>query len=298
MPRAKPAGPYDLRQSPFFRLRTKLDLAQLLHLDRQQLSDLAKNGVRYCEWDERSKSGKVRRIEKPSDRLARIQKRISGLLTRVAVPAFLFCPAKGKSYVTNAAQHVDGYEVRCLDVKSYFASTSSKRVFWFFSHVMECSRDVAGILTLLATYQGHLPTGSPLSPVLYFYAHLDMWETVSDLASAERCTVTVYMDDITISGPKVSECLMWQVKQAIHRNGLRYHKAKHFPQGRAREVTGVIIDKGHLAIPNRQHEKMHQLRRDLSGVQEGAEREHLERKLQGRMAQASQILAQNGAMVV
>lgn len=160
---------------------------------------------------------------------------------------------------------------------------------------MECSRDVAGTLTSLATYKGHLPTGSSLSPVMSFYAHLDMWGKVSELAGAAGCTVTVYMDDITISGPQVPERLMWEIKKAIHGNALQYHKTKHFSGRQACEITGVIVDNGRLKLPRRQHKKKYELRRDLSFARDELERESLNRKLQGRLAQASQILSQNDA---
>lgn len=295
MSKARTAASYELHQSPFYRLRNQRKLAALLKVGYRELVALAGCETNYSEWDDKSPSGKVRRIEKPHDRLDRIQKRVANLLSRITIPAFLHCPGKGKSYVTNADQHVDGREVRCLDVKSYFSSTPSRRVFWFFHQVMECSRDVAGILTSLATHKDHLPTGSSLSPVMSFYVHLDMWWKVSALADAAGCTVTVYMDDITISGPQVTDRLMWEIKKAIHVNGLNYHKAKNYSGRDACEITGVIVDNGRLKLPHRQHKKMHELRQDLRCVRDEMEREILSRKLQGRLAQASQILAKNDA---
>jgi hypothetical protein len=103
------------------------------------------------------------------------------------------------------------------------------------------------------------------------------------------------MDDITISGPQVPDRLMWEIKKAIHRNGLSYHKAKHFSGRNACEITGVIVDHGRLKLPRRQHKKMHELRRDLRCVREELERESLNRKLQGHLAQANQILTQKEA---
>jgi len=46
-----------------------------------------------------------------------------------------------------------------------------------------------------------------------FYAHLNMWEEISEHTRKEGCTLTVYMDDITISGPQVPERLMWKIKK-------------------------------------------------------------------------------------
>lgn len=290
---ANKKAPYDLRQSPLFRLRTKTKLAHLLQLTRSQLVGLSSLKDLYREWDEKKDNGKIRHIESPEIRLAQTQKRIENLLSRVALPDFLYCPVKGKSYVSNASQHRDGIEVRCLDVADYFASTPSRRVFWFFHKVLECSTDVAGVLTSLATYKGYLPTGSSLSPLMSFYAHRDMWLSIGELTKAAGCIITVYMDDVTISGPKVPDRLIWEVKKKIRRNGLRYHKEKRFTGSHASEVTGIILDHGTLKLPHRQHMKIHDLRREISFTPKATEIEILNRKLRGRIAQASQIAREN-----
>ena len=154
------------------------------------------------------------------------------------------------------------------------------------------STDISGILTRLSTYKNHLPTGSPLSPILSFYAHCDMWAEVAKLAAEYDCRLSVYLDNITISGPRVPDRLVWQVKQAIHRNGLGYHKSKRFPKGRAREVTGVILDTDGPKLPYRHYQKLHRLRQDLASAKSEQDREALTRKIQGLQAQARQVATQ------
>lgn len=286
--------PYDLRQSPLFRLRTKRRLAELLQVPPPQLLRLSNNThYFYSEWDSDLGEGKRRRIERPKHELAEVQRRIAELLSRVTVPDFLYCPAKGRSYVTNAKQHIDEIEVFCLDVASYFPSTLSRRVFWFFKDVMECSPDVAAILTSLASYKGHLPTGSSLSPLMSFYAHRDMWHDIAALVWEAGCKITVYMDDMTISGTKVPESLIWEIKKRIDRNGLRYHKERRFHGLHAREVTGVILDQGRMKLPHRQHKKIHDLRREIKLGSGEVERGTMNRQLQGRIAQARQVVGAN-----
>ncbi|MFB1486846.1 MULTISPECIES: reverse transcriptase family protein [unclassified Thiocapsa] len=291
MSRAKPVVSYAHTQSPFYRLASKRRLAELLGLDAAGLRRIAKycQESGYNEWDNQSESGKTRRIESPKPELSRVQKRVATLLSRITPPDFLYCPVKGKSYVKNALIHETGAELICLDVKSYFASTPSRRVFWFFQRIMECSKDVAGILAVLSTYQGHLPTGSPTSPILSFYAHCDMWAAIASLALEYECRLSVYMDDITISGPRVPERLVWEVKQAVFRNGLLYHKAKRFQQGRAREVTGVILGPDGPKLPHRHYEKLGRLRGEIAICTSAQERELLERMIQGYQAQAKQV---------
>ena len=65
---------------------------------------------------------------------------------------------------------------------------------------MQCESDVAGLLTRLATYQRHLPTGSPLSPIMAYFAYYDVWEAVAEITRQHGYTLTVYVDDVYPSG--------------------------------------------------------------------------------------------------
>ena len=87
--------------------------------------------------------------------------------------------------------------------------------------------------------------------------------------------------------------LIWEIKKKISRNGLRYHKERSFAGGHACEVTGVVLDRGELKLPHRQHKKMHELRREIRVTPKVAEIEILNRKLLGRIAQANQIAREN-----
>lgn len=107
--------------------------------------------------------------------------------------------------------HVGNRVVRCLDIKTFFPNTPSRRVYWFYRSILGCSSDLAGLLTKLSTYQGHLPTGSPLSPILAFFTYHDVWGRIAELCAAKGHTLTVYVDDITISGVRVSDADVWLV---------------------------------------------------------------------------------------
>src|SRR3546814_19036470 len=61
--------------------------------------------------------------------------------------------------------------VHCLDIKKFFPNTPRVRVIASFQSIMGCRADVAGILGDLCTFEGHLPTGSPLSPILAYYSY-------------------------------------------------------------------------------------------------------------------------------
>lgn len=279
---------HSLDQSPLYKLRSRSKLANLLGISVGELRKLSFGEDRYRERDIPKKSGGFRHIEDPIRRLKLVQARFARLLARITPPDYLYCPVKRRCYVTNAAQHANNRVVHSLDVKKYFPSTKARRVFWFFRNVMRCEKDIAGLLTGLSTYNEHLPTGSPLSPILAFFAHYDVWESISALCRDRGYTLTVYIDDCTISGDRVPRKDIWLVKQIIHKSGLRYHKEKTYIDCPA-EVTGVIAFKGRVSPPNRQLRKLRQAEIRF----ERGERAELADQISGLRGQLKQISSAN-----
>ena len=246
---------------------------------------------RYRQFEIDKKGGGKRPVEDPVAPLKRAQGRVAKMLARIEPPDFLFCPVKGRCYVSNAAQHRGNRVVHCLDIKKFFPNTPRVRVIWFFQTVMQCRGDVAGLLGDLCTFEGHLPTGSPLSPILAYYSYHDMWAEIAAFCASKGYTLTVYVDDVTISGSKVPTVDVWQVRRMIHRTGLRYHKLKHYVDKPA-EVTGVIVRDGRVVVPNRQRLKQRQLAFTLQGP--GIDDPRLRGRLTGITGQIRQIDRQNG----
>lgn len=266
-----------LNQSRLFKVSSPARLAQVLGLTDNALKALIAKADDYYEFDIDKKGGGKRHVENPAAPLKVVQAKIAKFLAAIDPPDFLFCPVKGRCYVTNAAAHRDNRVVRCLDIKKFFPSTPSRRVFWFFETIMKCRTDVASILTSLSTFQGRLPTGSPLSPIMAYFAYYDLWAKLDTFCRERNYVMTVYIDDVTISGARVPSSDVWLIKKMIHGYGLRYHKEKSFID-RPAEITGVIVKGDRLAVPHRQHLKRRDARRDmLAGIGE-------DRVLKGRLA--------------
>lgn len=249
----KPSHPLD--QSRLYKLRSRSRLAGILGISLGELNRLSTSDALYTEFNIEKKDGGTRHVENPRRPLKVVQAKIARMLGRVAPPDFLFCPVKGRCYITNAAAHRDSRVVHCLDIKKFFPSTPKRRVFWFFETVMRCERDIAALLANLACYQGHLPTGSPLSPIIAYFSYYDLWKRMDEFCKTRGYTFTVYIDDVTVSGSKVPKRDIWEIRRMIHSVGLKYHKQKTFID-RAAEVTGVMIIRGMLVAPFRQHKKL------------------------------------------
>lgn len=251
---------YALNQSPFYKLGSRPKLARLLGVSNGDLRRLAAGDALYREFDIPKKNGSgVRHVENPARPLKLLQARIARLLARIDPPDFLFCPVKGRCYISNAATHRHNRMVRCLDLKKFFPSTTQKRVYWFFHKVMHCDRTIAALLAQISCYQQHLPTGSPLSPILAYFAYYDLWQSIDAFCKERGYTFTVYVDDVTVSGTRVTERDLWDIKRMIDRVGLSYHKEKVYVDA-SPEITGVVLRDGRLVAPHRQHKKLREVR--------------------------------------
>lgn len=283
---------HDLDQSPLYRLSSRSKLARLLSVSLGELRNLSVGDELYREFDIPKKTGVgVRHVENPCKSLKQLQARLARRLCQICPPEFLFCPVKRKCYVTNAAKHIGNRVIQCLDIKKFYPSVPSRRVYWFFRNVMKCEKDISGLLTKLACYNGHLPTGSPLSPILAYFTYYDLWQRISEFCKQRGYTLTVYVDDITISGSKVPLSDIWEVRRMIHGVGLRYHKQKTYIDKPA-EVTGVVVKGDRISAPHRQHKKLHEALVALKS--EGRDdRQVLLGKVAGVRGQIRQISSKN-----
>lgn len=236
----------------------------------------------------------MRQISAPRADLKAIQSRIASLLQRIAPPDYLFAPVAGRSYVDNAARHLNADSMRLLDIEDFFPSCTANKVIWFFIKRMECSPDVAAVIKGIVTKDGSLPQGSPCSPILAYLCYVDMWEEISGVVAAADCQLSVYADDLTISGKIVPEELIWNIKKILFRHGHRYklskERSKHLKPA---EVTGVILSGGKLLVPNRQKKALHQIVGKLQIETNIGHKKKLESQIRGRKAQIRQILSKN-----
>lgn len=280
-----------LRGTALFRVPSKKRLAKLLLTNESMLKRLVDSNELYNCWTEEKKGGGKRDIEAPFPHLKYVQKRIAQLLQGIEPPSYLMAPVKKRSYVTNAAYHVGSSSFKLLDIENFFPTCSEKRVFWFFNTCMECPADISAILAAISTRHGRLPQGSPCSPILAFFSYIDMWEEIAQIANDAQNRLSIYADDITISGERVLGKTAWEIKRALHMRGHKFSLRKERSTiNKAVEITGVIVTIDALLLPNRQHKKLHLSRRERAEAKSLKTQFRLDRQIRGRVAQANQIL--------
>lgn len=281
---------YSERDSPFFRLKSKDKLAKLLFISPQKLRVLSDGRDLYHQFTKRKKNGTLRKISAPRPDLKKVQKRIANLLQRIKTPDYLFAPVSGRSYVDNAARHIGVSAVHLLDIDDFFPSCSAHKVVWFFKKRMECSDDVAVVLKNIVSREGSLPQGSPCSPILAYLCYVEMWSEIEEAAKRHNCRLSVYVDDLTISGDIVPGQLVWEAKQALRRHGHNFSAEKERSKFKCPvEITGVIVARDRMLVPNRQHKNIVDTKKRLASEKRPELRIKIQNELKGRTAQINQI---------
>jgi hypothetical protein len=279
---------YPLEQSPLYRLRNRRRLAaEVFCIELPLLERLAAKGGNYRVFHVHQ-GDKLRQVEVPKAIVERLHRRLFALLARIEKPSYLHSGVKKRSYLTNAREHLGKKPMVKLDLKKFYPSVRADMVYRFFHGTLQCSPDVAGLLTKLSTCNGHVPTGSCLSQLLAFFAVKPLFDDLDSVARAEGLCFTVYVDDMTFSGSQATPALLWKVKQLVHSRGLKYHKDKFYPAEMPRVVTGVLIDGDRLAVQPSKEFAMWQQMQALGDGDEPMRRAALERLI-GSAVAASQI---------
>ena len=281
---------YSERESPFFRLKSRAKLADLLFISPAKLRTLARAEALYVHFRKPKRSGGSREICAPREDLKAVQSRIADLLQRITPPDYLFAPVAGRSYVDNAARHLGARSMRSLDIVDFFPSCNRQKVCWFFRERMECSPDVTAVIIAIVTHEGSLPQGSPCSPILAYLCYADMWEEIARIVDDDGCVHSVYADDVTISGETVPERGVWEIKKALRKHDHRHNAGKErSKRDQPAEVTGVIVGPGGLHVPNRLHKRLREIRCELRRTRSAKHRADLTAQVHGRKAQMNQV---------
>lgn len=266
----------------------RLEFKKLLNLTKEDLDEFA-NGNFYRLCDITDKKGKKRKTEVPVTELKLVHKRLVDLFSRIEPPLYLYSATKSRSYIDNGRQHSNGKKLFKIDIKKFFPSTLYGYVYNFFRKELKCEKHVATVLAKICTYEGHLPTGSPVSPILSFYAHKPMFDQIYQLASESGCIMTLYVDDIHISGDKATKCLLWKVKKIIHNHNLGYHKDKLYHENETKKVTGTIISGKEIRLRNCSHKIINEELKLFNTLVDPIEKRKLIKSLIGKVSEAKQL---------
>lgn len=277
---------YALNQSPLFRIRGKGQFASVVGIEWDAVPGLVAASA-YRVWS----NAKGREIQQPLGKLEAVHRRVGDLLARIELPEYLYSQ-RGRSYADNARQHVGDVPLVKTDIHRFYPSTTWTMVQRMFAEDFECADDVAVRLADICCYQQkHLPTGSPVSGRIAFFAARQMFDNIAELTAKQGCRMTAYVDDITVSGERASKTLLGEIRRIVHRHGLKTKQKKSatFAATAAKSVTGTVILGGELRLPNERHKKIHDARRELETAPV-ADRPRIQRVLRGRIQESRQVI--------
>jgi hypothetical protein len=243
---------YVLEKSPLYKMRNRRKLANLLGVSVRYLNQFHEK--EYYKYSEPKPNGDGERTYTvPLNELKRVQKRVCVLLSRIETPDWVMAGKKKCSYITNAEWHMNNVYIKTMDISKFYDSVKRKYVYKMFAETFKMADDIAEIMTKLVMYENMLPTGSPSSLLIVYWAYCNMFEAINKLAEEYDCTFTLYVDDMTFSSKKpISNELRNQVNYVLLKYNLRAKKSKdHYYQGKtAKMITGVGIYDGHKVVRN------------------------------------------------
>ena len=221
------------------------------------------------------KSGNIRLIEAPKEKLRELQRVIlREILEQIPAHAAAHGFVKRRSIKTFAAPHVGRRVVLRMDLRDFFPSISGPRVQALFrtaGYPDAVADRLGGICTNAAPRgiwktlgkeldplamaearalyaQPHLPQGAPTSPAL---ANICSWRVdcrLSGLANAVGATYTRYADDLAFSGDEEFERRMerfaLRVAVILHDEGFQVHhrKTRIMRQGVRQYLAGIVTN--------------------------------------------------------
>lgn len=237
---------YHLNQSPLYKLKNKKKLAELLNLELSEIKDIVlKKDVYYkCYYNEDN-----RYIEEPILLMYEVHNKLASFFSRISTPSYMHFAKKSCSNITNANVHRDAKNVVTFDIKSYYHNVTEEKIRQFFLRQLECSLDVAYLLSQLCTYNGHIPTGSQVSVYLCNLANIKMFNELNNIAKSNSLNFTVFADDITISGKNAHQGVLNTMRKVLEKYNyeIKKEKTKIYKTNQTPIVTGIALNNNHTA---------------------------------------------------
>src|SRR5260370_37593450 len=159
---------------PRLNLYSILRLERLLGFGRGDLRRVAADAGEYYApftkkekprpFQKKFKTRKPRRIDNPTGILKVIQKNIyTRILKRIPLPGNLMCGVKGRTISENARVHIGGTVLAKISVRSCFPRITNLHVYRIWRCHLNCSPEIASLLTQLTTFERHVPQRAPSS---------------------------------------------------------------------------------------------------------------------------------------
>jgi hypothetical protein len=208
------------------------------------------------------RSGKVRLLEMPKQRLKAIQRRIlHEILDRIPPHEAAHGFRRGRSIASFVAGHAGREIVLRFDLRDFFPSIRAGRVHALFvraGYPRPIARLLTGLCTTVASCEAalandvyrlpHLPQGGPASPALANFCAYRLDCRLTGLARKLGAHYTRYADDLAFSGSAELERSARRFQVAVCRvaleEGFEIHtqKSRFMRQSVRQQLAGVVLN--------------------------------------------------------
>ncbi|WP_170560927.1 hypothetical protein [Ruegeria atlantica] len=273
--RLKSGEKYPLERSPFAQKPSQRDIAELVRESKDDLNRLATPRYKEQFLVRRTieTNGKTRDLVYPEGRLRSVHERLKYHLSKIAQPSYLMSPRKGRAQRDNAVAHLEAAQFLTLDLKQFYPSTTRQMIRNSLMEQFKMEADVAGLIAHVATADDRACFGSPLTPVLASLVHRPMFDRIADRCVEDDLSYTVWVDDLTISGLRITGNFRADVRKLVAQSGLKSHKLRTQTGNRPVFVTGIGIVGANLIVPKRLELRSKELWTELKAAQTQEEME-------------------------
>lgn len=244
---------HSIKSSPFYRLKSIDKLAEYLNTKSKKIIYLENRPLveRYRCF----KQG-TRDIQQPIGFNRFIHNRLHTLLSRIQSPNFVFSGKKGFSHIDNALSHLNSSYAALMDIEGFYRNSKKEYVFRFFLKKLEMASDLANLLTNIICFNNFIPTGSPLSQLIAYWAYSDMFEKIETVASSNNFTFSLFVDDLTFSSQnRIRHDLHLEINSILksYRLNIKRKKLQYRSKNQTKIITGCAITPDHKIKVKNKH---------------------------------------------
>lgn len=228
------------------------DLSEWLELPVAALKPWLKgipSEYKYENFKVPKKGGRGRReINAPNHALKSLQRIVyHRLLKKLHLHQAATAYIPGRSIFNNALPHVGQEVVINIDLKDFFGSVSSDKVYRYW-HFLGWDVETSIILKNICCYKGSLPQGSPTSPALSNLCNQLLDARLEGLAKRNKGQYTRYSDDLTFSfsNPYIHKRgILDQIHEILSSEGYQVQEKKRIRIQRSHQrqtTTGLVVN--------------------------------------------------------
>lgn len=230
-----------------FKIYTIEELSTIIGFTPQTLFDVSNNIKSYFYYKRIKKGAKIRVLTIPHGKLKAIQKELNkNLFQKAVLPIVIKGGRKKISIFKNAEVHCGQKLVATLDIKNFYPSISSKRVYKVLIS-RGFSSIVADILVKLTTCNGRVPLGFLTSPSVANIVLASMAYRFERLSEQHNLVCSFWVDDIAFSGSIRVEKLENLFRKIVCQEGFEINEVKaiKFMTSSSRQaVTKLTLNSG------------------------------------------------------